>query len=1128
MAASPPASPSTTASPTTAARAGDAAQTPRGTLLPRAVTLITGDRILVDGDGGLASVVPAEGRADIGFRVEESGEHLYAIPADAERLIAQDKLDLRLFDLRALLDAGYDDTRRAGLPLILGGNTSTSFSASRLGAQPVPEGTVVKKRLPAVQGAAVEVSKKSANELWETLTRPSGSAAAGEQRSAASGIQGIWLDAKVKATLDRSVPQIGAPSAWAAGHTGKGVEVAVLDTGVDSTHPDLAGKIVEARNFTANADAVDHHGHGTHVASTITGSGAASDGKYKGVAPDVGLLIGKVLSDQGEGTSSGILAGMQWAVDQGAKVVNMSLGGADSPGTDPLEAAVNRLSSQHGTLFVIAAGNDGAKGDGLVGSPGSADTALTVGAVDDSDTLATFSSTGPRTGDNAVKPDITAPGVHIAAARADGTALCENACVQPGDGPVDDHHTAASGTSMATPHVAGAAALLASAHPDWSGQRLKRALMASARPGAGQGAFQQGAGRVDVAAALDERVTTEPASVSFGLAVYPHTDDAPVGKTLTYHNGGDEDVVLDLNASTTDRSGRPVNEGTFTVSPEQVTVPAGGTAAVKVVSDTRVGSVNGQLSGTVTASTGSTVVARTPLGVVREDEAYDLTLRHIGADGNLPVTANTSDTLLDVNTGRQYTVFPKADGTSVVHAPLGTYYLKSSISTRRPDGSYQRAVLYRPELVIDKETTLTLDARVAEPLKVTLPDPEATTAYGSLAVRRVIADGQRSWTTYWPGAFDRISFAQIGDGPSVGTLQAMIGGVWASPEADTGGTPPQYHLAYSLPTKPYAGLSRDLDSDDLARVDSTLGASIGSKAAYINSVPYAPDGMTSAGVAILNTAALPRVQVDYVNTDDAVSWGFSVTHTSTFGQIEAMYYSPEQRYRPGRTYRTSYGVGVFGPGLGSSDGRGSFVTGGWGLFRTGDTLRMSLPAFNDGFDHPGVTIGTARTTLVADGTTLVDAPYVPSFRVGVPAGDVGYTLSTELRQTGIHDVSTRIASTWTFRSATVADDTRRIQLLNVRYRPRLAADSSTTAGRPVRVPVAVEGARGGVRSLTVDVSYDMGKTWQRAHVRKDRALLLRPPADAESVSLRAKAVDRKGNTAEQTIIRAFGITPNDD
>ena len=97
-----------------------------------------------------------------------------------------------------------------------------------------------------------------------------------------AGVGKVWLDAKRQPTLDVSVPQIGAPQAWAAGYTGESVPVGVLDTGIDDTHPDLAGKVLAAQDFTGSGDTLDRVGHGTHVASTITGSGAASGGSTRG------------------------------------------------------------------------------------------------------------------------------------------------------------------------------------------------------------------------------------------------------------------------------------------------------------------------------------------------------------------------------------------------------------------------------------------------------------------------------------------------------------------------------------------------------------------------------------------------------------------------------------------------------------------------------------------------------------------------------------------------------------------------------------------------------------------------------------------------------------------------------
>ncbi|WP_244219249.1 S8 family serine peptidase [Streptomyces globisporus] len=251
------------------------------------------------------------------------------------------------------------------------------------------------------------------------------------------------------------------------------------------------------------------------MASVVGGSGvgSGSGSTRRGVAPGAWLLVGKVLGDDGFGSWSQVIAGMEWAVEQGADVVNMSLGSSGaSDGTDPMSLALNDLSRRSGALFVVAAGNDGEQGPRTVGSPGAADAALTVGAVDRNDSLAPFSSRGPRRGDEAVKPDVTAPGVGIVAARAAGTAM---------GSPVDEHYVAASGTSMATPHVAGAAALLAQRHPEWTAARLKDALISSAVTVDGQKVTEQGGGRIDARAAVLGAV-----SATGTLALGPFTSEA--------------------------------------------------------------------------------------------------------------------------------------------------------------------------------------------------------------------------------------------------------------------------------------------------------------------------------------------------------------------------------------------------------------------------------------------------------------------------------------------------------------------------------------------------------------------------------------------------------------------------
>ena len=267
-------------------------------------------------------------------------------------------LDKRLFNVTQLLADGYDDAHTDQLPLIV----TYTDAAARARTQAVPSG--------ADQGPHPQQHPGRGADRGPRRTPPTSgprSPAARRRRRApatqpsfAGGIAKVWLDGKVKADLADTTAQIGAPEVWAAATPAQGVDVAVLDTGVDTDHPDLAGRIAEPASFVPDEDVTDRHGHGTHVASTIAGTGAASDGKEKGVAPGARLHIGKVLDNDGSGQDSWIIAGMEWAArDQHAKIISMSLGGGPTDGTDPMSQAVNALSAETGALFIIAAGNAG-------------------------------------------------------------------------------------------------------------------------------------------------------------------------------------------------------------------------------------------------------------------------------------------------------------------------------------------------------------------------------------------------------------------------------------------------------------------------------------------------------------------------------------------------------------------------------------------------------------------------------------------------------------------------------------------------------------------------------------------------------------------------------------------------
>lgn len=314
-----------------------------------------------------------------------------------------------------------------------------------------------------------------------------------------SGVRFIQEDYKVQAADSTSVAQIQADAVWNLGYDGTGIVVAVIDTGIDANHPDLQGKVIAWYDaVNGKTTPYDDNGHGTHVAGIVAGTGAASNGQYIGVAPGAKLVGVKVLAADGSGSISDIIAGVDWVVQNkdtyGIKVINLSLGSSQSSdGTDSLSQAVN-AAWDAGLVVCVAAGNSGPN-TYTVGSPAAASKVITVGAVDSTDTIASFSSRGP-TADGRLKPEVVAPGVDIIAPRAAGTSMGT---------PIDTYYTKASGTSMATPHVAGVAALLLQAHPDWTNSKIKTALIETAEivAPAEIADIAYGAGRVNVYKALN-------------------------------------------------------------------------------------------------------------------------------------------------------------------------------------------------------------------------------------------------------------------------------------------------------------------------------------------------------------------------------------------------------------------------------------------------------------------------------------------------------------------------------------------------------------------------------------------------------------------------------------------------
>ncbi|NED81548.1 S8 family serine peptidase [Streptomyces sp. SID11233] len=1028
----------------------------------RTVTLVTGDRVTVyPGTGGrqLTSVEPSEGREAIPFAtVRGKDGHTSVTPADAQPLIAEQRVDPRLFDVTALLSMKYGDHDRSTLPLIADG---------------VPESSPVAARaLPGMGFTTGSVKKSDLGTVWSQTLKGKGR---------------LWLDGKRRALDETSTRQIGAGRAWTKGLTGKGVTVGVVDTGADATHPDLAGSIVASKDFTGTGE-TDGNGHGTHVASTIAGRG----GTHPSVAPGASLAIAKVLDAKGQGTDSAVLAGMEWATkDAGAKIINMSLGGTDTQGTDPLEAAVDELSQSTGALFVIAAGNDGRSGNRTVGSPGSADAALTVGAVDSTGTLADFSSRGPRIGDYGVKPEIAAPGVGIIAARATGTALGT---------PVDDLYTALSGTSMATPHVAGSAAVLAQQHPHWTGRQLKDALTGSASADS-YTPFETGAGQLDLAAATGTTMTADPANAG----TYLKYGTTAASKTVTYTNTSDRTVTLRLSE----------DAPAITADDHSVRVPAHGSARVKLSIGGR-GTKPGVYSGVLTARGGGQTV-RTVLGAYIEPKAGDVTVNFLDFSGK-PVP-DQAWSIVNMKTGESDSVIAPA-GTATVHLAAGEYampvYLRLTDLTGKPV-----AVMANVPVTVKAGTQkVTVDARTTTKLDAVLDDdPNARLTQQTLDLNRHLGDIQVDWQT----SVNPSTVTMVPPAKAAGlvfhhhsTFAPGTGSATRNWRADT--------LDVRRGEVP-AGMTHHAELAALTHTDTAYRgtARISESAASLQMAPVYPDTDS-----IRLTRSAPTLTSDFThyveNAEKGLQW-YRIAGTysysgGTYGTLDM---------RPlADGYRETFFGSAFGPVIATGE-----------AVRAGDTASITLsnPMADPTPGRLGSSSSTSAMTLSRDGTVLANftgRDAVPTLKAQLPPSQGRYALVLDQTRTDWPlPVSARVTTEWTFRSRhTGAGKAQDLPLNSLRIQPEGLDNGNGVSAGTATTPVTVRTENGpAVTSLTAEVSFDDGTTWKAAPVARNAdgtwsATVTNPEnvtAPNTFATLRVTARDTEGGSVAQTVHSAYAL-----
>ncbi|TFG94925.1 hypothetical protein E4H12_14305, partial [Candidatus Thorarchaeota archaeon] len=309
---------------------------------------------------------------------------------------------------------------------------------------------------------------------------------------------------------------LGVEPMWAMGFNGTGVVVAVLDSGVDTNHPDLQYQVIGFKDLINGIDDMtpgdgidgyDDNGHGTACVWNVAGNGTASGGNLTGIAPGASILVVKVLNSEGAGDDSVIAAGIEFAMDNGADVISLSLGGEWTDNSFIIEPSVgaSEAAIEAGISVVIAAGNSGPQAFSI-NSPGIVEEAITVGSSVDATGVIAFSSVGPvlrtRSEPNGytAKPDVVAPGFGVVSGRAEDANPFDY--LPYNFTQFGYSYTRWAGTSASTPMIAGAVAILAQRHLLLTPEEAKTSLMASAND-LGLDPMVQGWGLVNITRASE-------------------------------------------------------------------------------------------------------------------------------------------------------------------------------------------------------------------------------------------------------------------------------------------------------------------------------------------------------------------------------------------------------------------------------------------------------------------------------------------------------------------------------------------------------------------------------------------------------------------------------------------------
>lgn len=1077
------------------------------------VTLITGDKIIANetSEGLLTlEIDPAEREGyEARFKQINIDEDVYVIPNDIGPFVSN-QIDKELFNITKLINQGYDDENVDYVPLIISFNNkqSKNLFSSEL------TNTLEEQHLfNSMNSMATKVKKDKSDRFIDELFNMSNQTLKRSQMLE-NNIDKIWLDEKVHVALEDSVSQIGSQEAWESGYDGSGIKIAVLDSGIDRNHPDFNGNIVKEKNFSADNDMSDLHGHGTHVASIVGGSGQASDGLRKGVAPGASLMIGKVIGADGKGPLSDIILGMEWSVEEGADIVNMSLGSEyPTDGTDPISQALNNLTEEYGVLFVVSSGNSG-PGEGTVTAPGSADAALTVGSVNKEEGLADTSSRGPRLGDYAIKPEITAPGVNINAARSSGTSM---------GFPIDDYYTSASGTSMAAPHVSGVAAIILGqwreAGIDVTPELLKAALISSAIPFDELSVYEQGGGRVDVEEALNQTIIANPGVLDLGYFEYPHDEYEPVTKTITYHNLSDQDITLHLQTDITFQDDEVISEDMVELSDDTIIVKAGETVEVDVTLDIHLGEI-GMYGGYIKASSDDDgIKLQTPVGYYKEPKQHTLTIKGISQKGETVQDSSSVD------------VVNAEDSSLFLETGLNLWNELGEITLRVPTGVYnimgwwediedELALVGNPEVIVEDDTTVVLDGREVNEIGLDLED-EVDELFKRISYHRETGDTVNFSSAYFTGEQDTL-YASPTEPVDIGYFEFYTDWELLSPE-HLEGNPYFYRLVFPETEIP-SDLIYKINKDDLAQVNAKYYSHNDSDEYRVTQAmlrDYEPVALVF-GHSI--DAGIERME--YYNPGDSV---YSKVVYSSPG-IDYVYFDePRKTYDKGK-YEDTWFKQPVRPGtlVGNPPHMDHSP-----VVRENNRISAFLPNVDNDLHWSW---GTEAELQFYENEKLLAESATNQNNFTLTEDKARYRLElTTKNQMNWTPFSEKVQTNWTFDSEKPDLDSREIiPLLLVNYKLDLDLTNTAKAGNITPISFTVE-HQPGAESLPINhvkfwISYNDGEDWEEVIDLEtdDNGTFTAMVEDRKDnrdgsgyVSLKIEAWDSEQNGIEQEIIRAY-------